>query len=335
MKLKDCDLNIDAVATARFIHDRPERSWLDDQDGGTIPKGLFRFYHQADWLSFDKAPRFLSDGDHVLFSYLGNLLQAVRGSIKEARRLSEKVRALNEKHYSPARGVSGAGVTFEFDAADRQTRAYKHFVIEVSAILDVFADVAAMLFPGEIPGLTLGRAQFPQLRAWIEQEVEPVEGQLVSPRRHQLERFHVALEPLIRCEGTDRDWHRLLQLHRNKLMHLGSPAFPAIVLTDDVKDVHVFLPRRWPYLPQKFIKAGSPVTEGVGEKAKSHIETHMIHEDLVDFCDGLFERVWATVDAGFDSLAEAYERFREFEFEPELLARLEEKEQVCGFESFG
>jgi len=332
MKLQDCDFNVNVVMGGRFIHDRPESGWLEDHENGAIPSGLFCFYHAADYFSFDKTPRFLADDENLLYSYLGNLVLASRGSLKAGSRLRDEIADLNAKMYTPYKNL--AGQEFERDAGSRQMSSYKHFVIEVSCLLDILAEVSALMFPGEIPDLTVGRASFPVLRAWLEDAPYSAEGELVSPRSHELESFHRALRPLIKCEGTEQGWSQLLQMHRNKLAHLGGATFPAFLLADKDKEFHVFLPRRWPFIPQKFMKLEEHGPQADLGSTKRLLEEHMIHADIIELSVRMLERVWAVVDAGFDSLADAYKRFKGFEYDPGLLRRLLRQEEHCSFTCF-
>ena len=332
MKLQDCDFNVNALMGGRLIHDVPERDWLDDHENGAIPGGLFCFYHAADYLSFDKPPRFLSDDEHLLYSYLGNLVLAARGSIKAGRRLSDTVAELNDKRYTPYKSL--AGQEFESDAGERQTSSYKYFVMEISSSLDIVAEVAALMFPGEIPGLPVGRASFLALRSWLDDELRPRDGGLVSARRHELECFYRSLKPLVTCNGTEQEWSQLLQLHRNKLAHLGGATFPSFNLPDETGEFHMFLPRRWPFLPQKFMKLEEHGPQADLGRTRRLLEEHMVHADIVELSARLFERVWAVVDVGFDSLADAYKRIRDFEYDPSLLDQLMSEEKRCVFTCF-
>jgi hypothetical protein len=332
MRLQDCDFNIDVVMGGRLIHDRPEGDWVQDHESGAIPTGLFCFYHAADYFSFDKTPPFLADTENLLYSYLGNLVLASRGSLRTASRLRDEIADLNAKMYTPYKSM--AGQAFERDAGSRQMSSYKYFVIEISSLLDILAEVSALMFPGKIPKLTIGRASFPVLRAWLEDASYAVDDDLVSPRGHELQSLHQTLRPLFKCEGTEKDWSQLLQLHRNKLAHLGGATFPAFLLADKDKEFHAFLPRRWPFIPQKFMKQEEHGPEADLGSTQHLLEEHMVHVDLIELSAGMFERVWAVLDAGFDSLADAYKRLRDFEYDPVLLERFLRQEERCSFTSF-
>ena len=332
MRLQDCDFNINVVMGGRLIHDRPEPDWLQDHESGAIPTGLFCFYHAAGYFSFDKTPSFLADSENLLYSFLGNLVLAARGSLKTASRLKDEIAHLSEKMYTPYKSL--AGQEFERDAGSRQMSAYKYFVIEASSLLDILSEVTALMFPGDIPKLTIGRASFPPLRAWLEDGILPEGEELVSPRAHELQRLREALKPLCICAGTEEGWSQLLQLHRNKLAHLGGATFPAFSLADKDKEFHSFLPRRWPFIPQKYMKEGQPGAEIDLGNTKGLIEENMVHIDLIELSTRMLERVRDVLDAGFDSLADSYKRFRGFDYDPELLERFLRQEERCSFTAF-
>src|SRR5271170_1583680 len=87
MRLDQCDLDgIGAVSTAPFVRGAPEDEWVSAANDGAIPTELFDLYRRANFLSFGTAPRFLSDGDNLLFSYFGLILRSIQESLVDAHR---------------------------------------------------------------------------------------------------------------------------------------------------------------------------------------------------------------------------------------------------------
>lgn len=55
---------------------------MEAAEDRNIPPSLYELYRGTNFLSFGKAPRFLSDGDHLLFSYFGLILRSIPAGIR-------------------------------------------------------------------------------------------------------------------------------------------------------------------------------------------------------------------------------------------------------------
>src|ERR1700680_4455489 len=152
MRLDDCDLDgIDFVSAAPLTRNTPESEWVSAAHDGAIPSGLFDLYQRANFLSFGTAPRFLSDGENLLFSYFGLVLRSIQESLVDAHEQADLFAAAEELVYDPMKKLRGE--RWEKDAGKRSRRHFRDLLIALQTTLDALADVIAIFFPGCIARL--------------------------------------------------------------------------------------------------------------------------------------------------------------------------------------
>src|SRR5439155_14999777 len=129
------------------------------------------------------------------------------------------------------------------------------------------------------------------------------------------------------------DWLPLMHLLRNKAAHLGQPVFRQIGLHDKTPRVYTFIPRRWPYIWERYMKpSGSPaVAPGFIPKFLS--ET-LIHQDVLTYAQGLRMKARDVVRAGINALANTYIHVQDFEVNQNALAELQGNSEAYAFEHF-
>lgn len=174
MQLEDCDLDgIDAVSGAPFERNYPEGEWVEAAENRTIPPSLYELYRRADFLSFGKAPRFLSDGDHLLFSYFGLILRSIHESLVDAHEQADSFAAVHELVYDPIKKAREE--KWEPGAAKQELRHFRDLLLALQTSLDAVADAIAIFFPGCIKRLEVGKAQFLHIERWLDKPF-PVSG---------------------------------------------------------------------------------------------------------------------------------------------------------------
>ena len=332
MRLQDCDLSIDAVMFRdAVIRDSAEPVWRAAWNDSRIPDSLFRLYTEADYLSLDKAPRYLEDPDRILFSYYAMLLNGLRESIAETNELLDEVKSWEEQVYSPLTQ------TGDLAAGGKQRRAFRYLLLNLSSSLDLLAELLALFFTGDVGPIRVGKASSTGLFRWIAEPLTPLQNELQSPRDHHRQKLHRTLRPYTLRQPPEGDWHELLTLYRNKLSHLGGSTVMDFRLHDDQGRFYAFLPREWPFTWQKHIRFGedAPVDH---QTARSNtvalIRRTCIHIDIVEYSELLSRRITAILDSALDILVEAYHDLRDFPSNQAALSELERETRSCSFTEF-
>jgi len=330
MKLDDCVLRIETVVSRPPSPDAPEQEWTEARDHFLIPKYLYRFYCLADYFGFDRAPRFLDDPDRMLFSFLRALVFGIRECFEEAHSLVNGIRADQGKGYSPAKRMRGE--EYDQDADMRQRRSFRYLIVNLSSILDQFAEVISVFFHGTIQGLTVGRASFSELRAFAREPFVPA-GIIVSPREARFQELHTVLVEELEVTGTAEQWFELFHLYRNKLAHLGSPMFPIFALLDAKEEFHSFAPNCWPLFPQSELRPAGQASSD-SRAIENYIKENFVHQDIVSYSEDLLARVYRLIDRGFQLMCATYSDFKEFDLNESALRSLTDKFQRYSFRSF-
>ena len=141
MRLSKLSLNLEALVSYPVTHDVAEQHWIRANESGAIPEALFRFYCRADYFSLEKAPPFLSDAEPILFPYLANLARGIKDCLVEAAALIDELRDTGARTYDP---IKRQGESWDPDAPEREVRALKLFLVDVSGSLDSFAEMVAL-----------------------------------------------------------------------------------------------------------------------------------------------------------------------------------------------
>jgi hypothetical protein len=330
MRLDECDLDgIDLVSMAPFQRNTPEEEWVSAAKDERIPSGLFDLYRRANFLSFGKAPLFLSDGENLLFSYFALTMRSVQESLVDAHEQAEQFAAAHKLVYDPMKKLRGE--PWEKDAANREKRHFRDLLIALQTTFDATADLIAIFFPGCIKGLEVGRAQFSRIEQWLAKPLPPT-GLILTPCEFHLKRLYDAIEPLVRAPHPETDWLPLMRLLRNKAAHLGTPLFRQVGLPRKGDGrLFAFIPREWPYLWERLIipKGQQPATP-FPELARASL----VHQDIVTYSRGLLVKVQSVIAAAMVVLNEVYEQFKNLPENQSALMQLRDNFEKYDFENF-
>lgn len=332
MRLDQCDLDgVDVIVSAPFQRTAPEDDWQEAVQDGAIPSELYDLYTRANFLSFGTAPRFLSDSENLLFSYFGLLIRSIEESLVDAHEQAASFAAAHELVYDPIKAAYGE--RWERGADKRERRYFRDLLISLQTGLDALADLIAILFPGCIRGLEVGRAQFSKVERWLIKPFPAKSGLVVSPSEFYLKELYDAIKPIIHAPHPEADWLPMMRLLRNKVAHLGQPLFRQFGLPrlGDGK-IFVFIPRRWPYLWEKHIQPA-------GQKPSNTplpqlIREGLIHQDIVTYSRGLLSKVQALIGATLAVINPAYEQLKGFPENQAALLQLKSNSELYKFESF-
>jgi hypothetical protein len=330
MRLEDCVLDGDVFVSAPLARTVPEKEWVRACDSASIPVELFRLYERAHYLSFGRAPKFLSDPDNVLFSYFGMLLRSLMESLVDSQEQARLFVQNQKLTYDAGKKIRGEAWDPEADV--RARRNFRDLLIALQTSLDALADLTALFFTGLIPGLRFGRAQFGRVEEWLKRPLPPFRL-ILTPYDQPLRDLFDALDPLVNAAGPEREWLPLMRMLRNKAAHLGQPVFRQIGLHDKTPKFYTFLPRQWPYLWERHMKPHGPHPYGPDFIPKFFRET-LIHQDIETYALGLRSKVRDVVQAGITVLAGSYEKMQDFAPNATALAELEGNSESYAFERF-
>ncbi len=332
MRLDDCDLaNINAVSAAPFTRSAPEEEWMEALKEGAIPPSLFDLYQRANFLSFGTAPRFLSDGENLLFSYFGLVLRSVQESMADAHEQLDSFATAHGLVYDPMKQLSGE--RWEKGADKRERRHFRDLLIALQTAFDATADIAAIFFPGCIDGLEVGRAQFSKIERWIGKPL-PQTGLIATPSQFYLKKFYDVIEPLVHAPPPETDWLPMMRLLRNKAAHLGQPLFRQVGLPRKGDGrLFRFIPRQWPYLWERLIKPAG-ATSSNPALFPQLLRDSLMHQDIVAYTRGLFAKVHLVISAASTVLNEAYDQFKDLPQNQAALLQLKSNFEEYKFETF-
>ena len=330
MRLDEVDFDgIDLVSMAPFQRNAPEEEWVSAVKDETIPSGLFDLYRRANFLSFGKAPRFLSDRENLLFSYFGLTMRSVQESLVDAHEQADQFAAAHKLVYDPVKKLRGE--PWEKDAANRAKRHFRDLLIALQTTFDATADLIAIFFPGCIKGLEVGRAQFSRIELWLAKPLPPT-GLILTPYEFHLKRLYDALEPLVRAAHPETDWLPLMRLLRNKAAHLGTPLSRQLGLPRKGDGrLFSFIPREWPYMWERLI---IPVGQQPATSFSELARASLIHQDTVTYSRGLLVKVQTVIAAAMVVLNEVYEQFKNLPENQSALMQLRDNFEKYGFENF-
>jgi hypothetical protein len=325
MRIADCNLDIKVIMLHPPVVTRPAEEWSRAYEEHAIPESLYRLYRVANFLSFGTAPGFLADDRNILFGYFGTLMRGLRELCIEAKDELSYLDNEAKEFFNPQKGKPLN------KKADREARRHlKHFLIAISAILDTCAELVALFFPGEIRGLSVGRADFESIEKWLGTTADRPTEAVLSPKQHFLAELQHRLSSLVRPEGPDREWLCLVRLLRNKLAHTGHPIFFA-GLHDHAGEFFTFLPRRWPYIKEEFLAAGP--TDDVPTLGEYYKQS-LMQEDFLSFGRGLYSRTRQVLDQTTDVLSDAFEQLKTLPVNEAAIRDLQRNTKQCEFEYF-
>ncbi len=332
MRLDDCDFGgIDAISMAPIERNSPEDEWVDSARDGAIPQSLYDLYQRANFLSFGKAPRFLTDEENRLFSYFGLILRSIQEALVDASEQAAFFAAEQELVYDPMKKLRGE--KWEKDADKRARRHFRDLLIALQMSLDSLADLVAIFFPGCIKRLSVGKAQFSEIEEWLK-EPAPLQSLIASPSEFWLKRVRDSIGPLVQAAPPETDWLPLMRLLRNKAAHLGQPFFRQVGLPRALDGrLFVFIPRHWPWLWESLIKpAGSQ--SGNTVPIPQLLRDNLVHQDVVSYSRGLLAKVQSVIGAVAAVLNEVYLQFKDLPENRSALIQLKSNSKKYDFENF-
>jgi hypothetical protein len=331
MLLENCVLTVNLTTAAPLTRNEPEEAWVRARDAGAIPKSLYDLYCNADYLSFGGGPSFLRDGENVLFSYFTMILRSLMETLVDAHEQIPPFIEAQGRTYDL--GKKTRGEPWEATADAKARRCFRDLLIALQSGLDSFADLVALFLTGLVPGLTLGRAQFTRIEAWLERPLAP-SGLVLTPYDFQLRRLYDALRPLVLTGPPERDWLPLMRMLRNKVAHLGQPVFRQVGLHDENFRFHAFVPRQWPFIWEKHMKPHDPNARVDKTVLPKLFRELLIHQDIVTYAEGLRQKVLAVVSEGVLVVSSAYKDFANFGVNQGALAELQGNTVTYDFEHF-
>ena len=331
MRLENCNLDVKHVVSAPLQRSEPEPIWMKARQDCLVPEAVFALYARANYLSFGSAPPLLRDDANVLFSYYGMLLNSLRESLTDA---DQQLRLLVDAQtliYDPVKKKRGQ--PWDPSAAERARWHFKNFLISLESSLDAFADLVALFFTGMVPGLRVGRARFVRIDRWLSKPLREG-GILVAPQEHFLRNLHGSLGTLVHARDPEREWLPLMRLYRNKAAHLNDAVFRYVGLQDKAGDVHIFLPRQWPYIPERFMALPGSKTPTNPIPFPDLCRATLMRQDIVTYTRGLREKVLEVLGTGASVVLAAYDQLKDLPFNGAALAEIEKSTEAYSFQYF-
>jgi hypothetical protein len=331
MRLDECDFGkISAVVMAPFERNTPEHDWLKAYDEGLIPSTLFDLYRRANFLSFGTAPNFLSDEERILFSYFALVLRAVEESLVEAHEQENAFAVARELAYDPTKLRTGQ--QGDEDADKKARRHFRELLTVLQTSLDSLSDIIAILFPGCIRELEVGRSQFSKIETWLKGP-DPTASMIVTPSEFYLKKLYDVLKHIVLAPPPETDWLPMMRLLRNKSSHLGQPLFRLVGLprVGDGK-FFGFIPRQWPFLWESLIKPQGQ-THNI-RPLPQLLEDTLVHQDIAAYAAGLLSKVKILIGSASEVLNEAYEQFKNLPLHQSALDQLKGNFQKLDFLNF-
>jgi hypothetical protein len=197
--------------------------------------------------------------------------------------------------------------------------------------LDALSELVAILSPGKIVGLIVGRAQFGSIEAWLGKPNPPLPV-VATPEEVYLAGLHAALAPIIFPPPPESGWLAFMRLLRNKSAHLGHPLFRKAVLRGHSGEPHVFIPRVWPFLWEKHMKpsgSGQPT-----ESLTDLLTANLLHQDAISFAKGLRTKVLMVVDKALSQISPFYSTVEGFQPNATALVELQSQSKTSDFKEF-
>ncbi|MBX9659609.1 MAG: hypothetical protein K2X00_13660 [Nitrospiraceae bacterium] len=328
MRLQDCDLDVTGIVTRPLVKGEPEEEWVEAKTAGVIPPALYYYYSEAKFFSFRSSPRFLADTGKILFPYVGALARGILESLRQAEELTKDILDAHEKAYTPLKKAKGK--SWDPKASERALRCFKYLVVELNGALDQFAEIVAIYFHGEDLKLSPGRTSFEDLRKFVLAPLKQTKV-IISPRFPLVQKLHSSLAIEIVGKGQEKEWYELMLLYRNKLAHLGNAMFVRMSFPEKGGDMFSFLPNRWPLIFETEITTPGEHSEGTaGEFALERL----VHQDIIEYSQGLVDRVQHVLDCGFLVICEAHRAYADYDVDCGVLRSIKKHSRAYEFRAF-
>ncbi len=315
------------IMTAPFERSEPEPDWVAAYGTGLLPEPLMRLYIRANFLSFGSAPPFLDDDRRQLFSYFGSMLRGIKQSLGDAEEELIGLELAEGKVFD--QGKESRGEPWSPAAPRHSKKHFRLLMLSLCSALDCTAEVTALILPGVIPGLKVGRGEFAQIESWL----TGATPQSASPLHFKALELYSSLRPIIVRTDEAKDWLGVLRLYRNKAAHLGSEHFREMGFHDSNRVFYTFLPTKWPVIWEEYIKLNDPEPRPPLRPLNEMFGPLML-QDKISFVRDLRREVIRVVAATLTVLDSAYSQFQNDPPNIQSLEALQKSIKEFAFQAF-
>ena len=329
MRLSEC-LDLGVFVSAPAERDEPEPMWVAARDAGQIPANLYELYRITNYLSPSGIAGWRTEAARVVSGYFSRTVRSLTECFVEAAELEAEMVRLLATTYTPLKKARGE--QWDQNATRRFRSAFRLWLIDVTGIVDSLAELTAMILPGAVPKLQLGQGASGPLLTWVGKELRAKEG-VVDPITFYAEALHNALKSHVTLPPEHNWWH-FVRVYRNKLAHLGHQAFINFGLQGSDGEFYYFLPRQWPFNPEKHIEVRVPGELPTDDmSAKQHLAEALLMVDTATFIHESNNRMLLAVN---DALAELLAAWRQLRIPDaaDLSAKIDVATQGLTFRDF-
>jgi hypothetical protein len=329
VELERC-LDIGGAVSAPPFRTEPESEWAKARDEGTIPFELYDLYRLTSFLSVSRIAGFDTEYERLISTYFARVMRSILDCLDEAAALVVEADDHLKQTHTPLKKLRGE----KWDkSAGRKFRAtFRLFLIDLTGSLDAAAELVGLILPGAVTGLQPGKASFSILRSWAGRALVSPPG-IVYPAQHYSERLHDSLVKVVRSDRPESDWFELLRMYRNKVTHLGHQSWLHLGLQSDDDEIYYFLPRTWPFVPERHLRVGTNNAAETGD-IKQHLRASLVHVDIATFSADVLAKVRQTVGTISAVLAAAY--VQTGRLDASMLGPLLDAATItCAFQDFG
>jgi hypothetical protein len=321
-------LDPNQVRTAPFERDEPAKEWRSARRDGLLPLSVLDFYESTNFLSASRLAGFDTEPKRVVTVYINRVFGSLKECVEEADEQRRDLRNHIDRTYNPLR--TQRNHEGEEIAARKARGAFRLFLIDTFGAFDAVAELVALVLPGEIKSLHVGRGMFTkQIHDWAAKPL--LSPQLiVSPGRPHLEKLHEYIRQQVVENSVGAAWFDLLRLYRNKVTHLGHQTWPGVGLQGNDDNIYFFLPRSWPFIAERHFQLG-PSDSKPTQTLREHLNESLVHVDITELVDQTYHRAVALIDGCVRVLLDTY-RVLGIRQVDELA--LELSEHVTAFTSF-
>ncbi|MGI4826723.1 MAG: hypothetical protein ACRYFU_00800 [Janthinobacterium lividum] len=331
MRFEDCATEgLGKFMMAPFRRSQPEPDWVAAYQTGLLPEAVMRLYTRANFLSFGSEPPFLNDTRRQLFSYFGSMLRGIKQSLADAE--EELIGLELAESLSFDLGKESRGEPWNPDAPRQSKKHFRLLMISLCSALDCTAEITALILPGVVPKLKLGRAEFAQIESWLER-APPTPSSDSTPQQLKGLELYSSLRPLAIRTDEAKDWLSILRLYRNKAAHLGSEHFREMGFHDRNRVFYTFLPTKWPVIWEEHIKLHDPEPRPT-PRPLQEIFGPLMRQDKITFVRDVRQEVIKVVAAAITVLDLAYSECQKFPVNEQSLEALDKSMKTFEFQAF-
>lgn len=298
-------LDPNQVRTAPFERDEPAKEWRSARRDGLLPLSVLDFYESTNFLSASRLAGFDTEPKRVVTVYINRVFGSLKECLEEADEQRRDLRNHIDRTYNPLRAQRNP--EGEEIAARKARGAFRLFLIDTFGAFDAVAELVALLLPGEIKSLQVGRMMFTQIHDWAAKPLlsPPL---IVSPGYPHLEKLHGYIRQQVVEDSVGAAWFDLLRLYRNKVTHLGHQTWPWFGLQgkdDNIYYFYYFLPRSWPFIAERPFQLG-PGESKPTQTLREHLNESLVHVDITELVDQTYHRGVVLIDGCIRVLFDTY-----------------------------